>query len=83
MTLTLEQMKCVDLQTVDRETLIDANDVNVDIDLPKTERMIKVANQMGNNLYCFKVGNTVVKIGHSKTSTATVDDRVKGWMQTL
>ena len=83
MLLTLEQMKNIDLMTVDRNTLIDANEVNVDIDLPKHERMKLVAKQMGNSLYCFKAGNIVVRVKHSTKTTANVDDRVRGWLQTM
>ena len=81
MTLSLEQMQNIDLHSVDRNTLVNANDVSVDIDLPKNERMINVVNQMGDSLYCFIAGNTVVKVKYSKKATATVDEKVEVWLR--
>jgi hypothetical protein len=81
--MTIEQMKNIDIRTVDINSLIEADTVKVDIDLPKIERMKLVAKQMGDCLYCFKTGGIAVKIGYSNTSAAGIDDRVKDWMQTL
>jgi len=71
--MTLEQMKGVDIRTVDINTLKEAGNVTVDMKLPKAKRMKEVERQVGN-LYCFKIGRTAVKIGYADT-TASVDDR--------
>ncbi len=78
--MTLEQMKSVDIRTVDRDTLVDAAGLTVDIDLPKAQRMRDVANFLGNP-YCFKCGKVAVKIGYA-TTTATIDDRMESFMRT-
>jgi hypothetical protein len=78
--MTLEQMKSVDIRTVDRDTLVDATGLLVDIDLPKIERMKGVKNYLGNP-YCFKCGKVAVKLGYSQT-TATIDDRMESFMRT-
>jgi len=79
--MTLEQMKSVDIRTVDINTLVDAGGIIVDMNLPKLERMTDVERQLGNP-YCFKVGKVAVKIGHADT-TATIDDRFESLMRTL
>jgi hypothetical protein len=81
--MTLEQMKSVDIRTVDIDTLVDAESVSVDMNLPKIERMLNVASQMGASLYCFRAGRIAIKVSHSKTATASADDRVEGWMRTM
>jgi hypothetical protein len=78
--VTLEQMKSVDIRTVDRDSLVDASDLLVDIDLPKKERMMSVKNYLGNP-YCFKCGKIIVKLEYAQT-TATIDDRVESYMRT-
>lgn len=37
--MTLEEMKAVDIRTVDPETLVDIRDVHIDRTLPKEERI--------------------------------------------
>ena len=76
----LTQLKNIDIRTVDPAKLIDASNVKVNIELPKIERMLDVARQMGDSLYCFKVGKTIVKIGHAATD-ATIDDKVESFMR--
>jgi len=79
--MTLEQMKSVDIRTVDINTLKEAGNVTVDMSMPKLKRMGEVERQIGN-LYCFRLGRTAVKIGHADT-TASVDDRVESLMRTV
>jgi hypothetical protein len=78
--MTLEQMKSVDIRTVDRDSLVDAAGLTIDIDLPKIERMRGVKRYLGNP-YCFKCGKVAVKIGYAQT-TATIDDRMESFMRT-
>jgi hypothetical protein len=77
--MTLEQMKNVDIRTVDRAALMDATDLLVDIDLPKTTRMEAVKSYLGNP-YCFKCGKVAVKLAYANT-TARIDDRVESYMR--
>jgi len=78
--MTLEQMKNVDIRTVDKATLVEAAGVTVNMEQPKIERMTDTARQLGNP-YCFKYNNIAVKIEHADT-TATIDDRVESLMRT-
>jgi hypothetical protein len=78
--MTLEQMKSVDIRTIDRDSLVDAGGLLVDIDLPKIERMRGVKHYLGNP-YCFKCGKVAVKISYAQT-TATIDDRMESFLRT-
>jgi hypothetical protein len=79
--MTLEQMKSVDIRTVDRNSLVDATNLVVDMDLPKIERMKRVMKYLGNP-YCFRCGNVAVKLEYAQT-TATIDDRIESYLWTL
>jgi len=78
--MTLEQMQDVDIKTVDKDTLVDAKKVTVNMELPKIERMAETARQLGNP-YCFRVGEIAVKIKHADTP-ATIDDRMESYLRT-
>lgn len=57
----LEQMRNVDVRTVDPATLKDIRDVHIDTSLPAPERMLDFIRQVGNP-YCYKDGDRVIKI---------------------
>lgn len=61
MSLTLEEMKKVDIRTVDKSTLVDLNDVYIDTSLPVEERIRSFIEQV-KNPYVFKVGDVAVKV---------------------
>ena len=42
--MTVEEMKAVDIRTVDRETLVDIRDVKIDRSLPLEERVRSLAS---------------------------------------
>lgn len=79
--MTLEQMKNIDIRTVDPNILVDAAEVKIDMDLPKLERMRESARQL-KNPYCFKCGRIIVKLSHAETA-ATIDDRMESFLRTL
>lgn len=58
--MTLEEMRLVDVRTVDRDSLVDVTQVHIDEGLPKEERLKEFVRQV-KNPYCFRVGNVVVK----------------------
>ena len=61
MIMSLEQMKSVDITTVERSTLVDISKVRTDTALPEKERKLDYIGQIGNP-YCFLVDDTVVKL---------------------
>jgi len=73
--------KDVDIRTVDRNTLVDINDVNIDKKLPREQRLENYVRQIGNP-YCYKCGEAIVKISFSET-TATLEDRIENYLKTF
>lgn len=75
---SLEHMKNIDVRTVDPATLADLGDVSVNTSLPREERLLDYLKQI-RNPYCFKCGNTVVKIGFADTKE-TLEDRLEKYL---
>ncbi len=58
--MTVEEMKSVDVRTVDRDSLVDVTQIHIDEGLTKEERLREFVRQV-KNPYCFRVGDVVVK----------------------
>ena len=58
--MTIDEMKAVDVRTVDPETLVDIRDVEIDQSLPQEERIRSYVQQI-RNPYVFKCGEVIVK----------------------
>lgn len=78
--LDLAALEAVDVRTVDREALVDINDVVIDAKRPKQERIASFLEQI-KNPYCYKCGNMVVKVGFSEEST--LEDQLKTIFSTM
>ena len=78
--MTVEEMKSVDIRTVNREELIDIRDVEIDRTLPKEERIRKFVRDI-KNPYCFKCGDAVVKTSFSDTNL-TLEECVEHYLLT-
>ena len=81
MNLTIEQLKNVDIRTVDRDTLVDIQDVKINTDLPIDERLIDFVRQI-KNPYCYKFGKATVKIQHEDT-VVTLEERLESYFMSL
>ncbi len=79
--MTAEEMKNVDIRTVDRDALVDIHDVKIDRTLPMEERIRSFVEQI-KNPYCFKCGEVVVKMAFSDTE-ATLEDRMEHYLRSL
>lgn len=77
----LEQMKNVDIRTVDRDSLVDIRDVKIDGNLPREERLVDFFSQI-KNPYCYRCGKAVVKVSFASTSV-TLEDKLEQFLQTL
>ncbi len=75
--MTLEEMRSVDVRTVNPSTLHDRRDVRIDSRQPKQKRIASYLRQIGNP-YCYVDGGVVVKIGFTETKE-TIDDRLEGY----
>lgn len=73
--LTCEELKAmqeVDVRTVNRESLRDIRDVEINAGLPKEERILDFIRQIGNP-YCYRHGDYVVKISFTDTDVTLVE----------
>ena len=61
---SLKDMQSIDVRTVDAGTLRDIQNVSVNRDFPKEERIQSYLQQIGNP-YCFRYGKYVVKLSFS------------------
>lgn len=77
----LEEMKNIDIRTVDRDSLVDINDVKIDMNLPREERIIEFIRQI-KNPYCYRCGKVVVKISFADTEV-TLEDRLISYLKSL
>ena len=62
--MIIEEMKAVDIRTVDPESLVDVTGILISDDMTKEERAVEFVKQV-KNPYCFRVGDMVVKNIHS------------------
>lgn len=79
--IDLAQMKNVDIRTVDRGSLVDITEVQIDGKIPQKQRFDDFLRQI-KNPYCYRCGNVVVKISFSDTD-ATLEDRLEQYLKSL
>ena len=79
--INFEQMKNMDVRTVDAAELADFRDVTVNTSLPKEERLLDYLEQI-KNPYCFKYDKTIVKVSFSDTDV-TLEDRLESYLLSL
>ena len=75
--MTLDEMKNVDIRTVDPETLCERENVRIDSRKSKKERIASFLKQI-KNPYCYLDGGCIVKIGFTDTKE-TIDDRLEAY----
>ena len=79
--MTFEEMRNVDIRTVDPDTLVDVTKITIDESLPKEERLKQYLEKV-KNPYCFRVGDVVVKCSYSNDGV-TLRDRFEQLVRTL
>ena len=57
----LSLMKSINIQDVDKDSLVDLNSVMIDETLPVAERVASFVSQI-KNPYCFRIGDVKVKV---------------------
>lgn len=78
MYLTLEavqEMKILDIRTLDREKLVDARDIVIDETKSATTKVRTFLEQV-KNPFAQKVGEYVLVIGYSEQTDDTIDDKM-------
>ena len=78
---TLEQMKNVDISTVDPAELVDIRKIQIDQQKTREERLRDFVLQV-KNPYCFRVGKVAVKLTFPEGG-ATLEDRLQNLMTKL
>ncbi|MCD7943910.1 MAG: hypothetical protein LUH43_03340 [Clostridia bacterium] len=76
----LEEMKRVDVRTVDVSTLVDIADVKIDTSLPPLERVLDFIRQI-KNPYCYLDGGIVVKV--SFAGRRSMEDSLCHYIRTV
>lgn len=61
----IDAMKNVDIRSVDKDTLIDLDSVQIDSLQPVQERVQSFLQQI-QNPYCFRIGDVAVKVNYKK-----------------
>ena len=57
----LEQLRAVDVRSIDKNDLIDLNQVTIDETKPVPERVAEFMRQI-QNPYCFRIGDVAIKV---------------------
>lgn len=76
-----EEMRNIDIRTVDENTLVDIRDIKIDAEQPLTDRMLDYLEQI-HNPYCFKCGKIIVKVNFAETDT-TMEECMEGYFRSL
>lgn len=76
-----EQMRNVDVKTVERDSLADISKIHIDPQMPREQRLADFVRQIGNP-YCYRCGKVVIKVSFVETD-ATLEDRLEHYLKTL
>ena len=77
----IRALQKVDVRTVDRSSLRDIRDIEVETDLerPKEQRMLDYIKRIGNP-FCYRHGQYVVKISYANTDV-TLEERIMAYIR--
>ena len=79
--MTIEQMRNVDVRTVDPSTLVDRKTVQMDNRMPREKRVRQYVRQIGNP-YCYTDDGVVVKVSFTQCKE-TINDRLQGCARSM
>ena len=79
--MNLEVLKNVDIRTVNPDTLVDINKINVNTKLSGEKRVEEFLKQI-ENPYCFKCGNIIVKSTFSSDGIS-ITERFENYLRML
>ena len=79
--MSIEEMKAVDIRTVEADELVDVCEISLDENLSKEERADEFARQI-KNPYCFRVGDIIVKNVYSNNGVS-LRERFEQFARTL
>ena len=79
--MNAEQMKNIDIRTVDPKDLVERQSVKVDMSLPREERIKQYIKQI-KNPYCYLDGDVVVKVSFREEGV-TLEQRLAAYIRSL
>jgi hypothetical protein len=79
--MNAEQMKNIDIRTVDPKELVERQSVKVDMSLPREERIKEYIKQI-KNPYCYLDGDVVVKVSFQEEGV-TLEQRLEAYIRSL
>ena len=79
--MSIEEMKAVDIRTIEPDELVDVRGISLDENLSKEERADEFARQV-KNPYCFRVGDMIVKNVYSNNGIS-LRERFEQFARTL
>lgn len=74
--LELEQLKSIDPASVDRDTLTDITQVEIDRNKPHLEQVADFLRQI-RNPYLYRCGKVVVQVAYKEGTTLTIEDQLE------
>lgn len=77
----LQQMRTLDPLCADKNTLVDIESIQINMELPREERIVDFIEQI-KNPYLFKCGDLVVQSVFSD-SGVTLTERLKQYLRTV
>lgn len=79
--MTIEQMRNVDVRTVDPKTLVDRSRLQIDETLPREERLKQYIQQL-KNPYCYLDDGVVVKVSFNDVQE-TIEDCLEAYIRSM
>ena len=79
--LSIEEMRSVDVRTVQADQLADRRGIVIDQKLPRKERLRQYIQQV-RNPYCYVDDGVIVKVSFSNTKE-TIEDRLEAYIRSM
>ena len=79
--MNLAKMKNIDIRTVTSEELVERNNIQINKNAPREQRLTEYMSKI-KNPYCYKVEGIVVKVSFADCAE-TIDDRLEAYARSL
>ena len=79
--MSLDEMKNIDIRTVDASTLVDRRSIYLDPNLSQQEKLREYIRKI-KNPYCYLDGDVVVKVSFSEENV-TLEERLEAYIRSL
>jgi len=79
--IDLKLLSEVDINTINKMHLVDIRNITIDKEMSVNDRINEFLKQI-KNPYCYKIGDTIVKIKFSNTNV-TMEQQLEGYFNSL